>query len=175
MVTRKVWLFACQLIVLAADPHTKSVEEWRTKYEAGLKAPYIGWLSVAGLYWLKVGESTAGSAESNDVVLPRGAAKVGTFLFDGKAVKFRNPGGVVQSLRPDTSGTPDTLEIDGMRLVAIERNGKFAIRLRDSQSKMRQEYKGSVWYPINAKYKVKAKFIPHPYKRTINFADHTGK
>jgi uncharacterized protein (DUF1684 family) len=174
MVTRKLWLIACQLLVLAADPHTQSVQEWRTKYEAGLKAPYTGWLSVAGLYWLKEGESTAGAAESNDVVLPRGAAKVGTFLFDGKTVKFRNLSGAVQSLRTDTSGTPDILEIDGMRVVAIERNGKFAIRLRDAQSKMRQEYKGSVWYPINAKYKVKAKFIPHRYKRTINFADHTG-
>ena len=174
MVTRILWLFACRLLLVAADPHTQSVEEWRKKYEEGLKAPYTGWLSVAGLYWLNAGENTAGAAEGNDVVLPRGAAKVGAFLFDGGTVRFRPLTGAVQAMRTDTSGTPDVLEIDGMQLVAIERNGKFGIRLRDAQSKMRQEYTGSIWYPIRAKYKVRAKFIPHPYKRTVNFTDMTG-
>jgi len=174
MVTRIVWLIACQLLVPAADPHTQSVEEWRKKYEEGLQAPYTGWLSVAGLFWLKPGENAAGTAEGNYVVLPRGAGRVGTFLFDGKTVRFRNLSGAVTQMRTDTSGTPDVLEIDGMRLVAIERNGKFGIRLRDAQSSMRLAYKGSSWYPISAKYKVKAKFIPHPYKRTINFTDMTG-
>ena len=174
MVTRIVWLITCQLLVQAADPHTQSVEEWRKKYEEGLQAPYTGWLSVAGLYWLKPGENAAGAAEGNDVLLPRGAARVGAFLFDGKAVRFRNLAGVVQPLRTDTSGTPDMVEIDGMRLAAIERNGKFGIRLRDARSSMRLAFRGSSWYPVNAKYRVKAKFIPHPYKRTINFADMTG-
>jgi uncharacterized protein (DUF1684 family) len=174
MVTRIVWLIACQLLVLAADPHTQSVEEWRKKYEEGLKAPYTGWLSVAGLYWLKEGENTAGAAETNDVALPRGAARAGSFLFDGKVVRFRDGNGNVRPMRTDTSGTPDMLDIDGMQLVAIERNGKFAVRLRDAQSKMRREFTGTVWYPIRAQYKVRAKFIPHPYKRTVNFADHTG-
>lgn len=174
MVTRKVWLFACQLLVLAADPHTRSVEEWRRKYEEGLKAPYTGWLSVAGLYWLKEGENAVGSAESNDIVLPRGPAKAGVFLFDGKTVRWRSASGEVKPMRTDTSGSPDTLEMDRMRLVAIERNGKFAVRLRDPESKMRREFAGNAWYPISAKYQVKAKFIPHPYKRTINFTDMTG-
>ena len=174
MVTRILWLLACGLLLVAADPHTQAVEEWRKKYEEGLKAPYTGWLSVAGLYWLNPGENTAGAAEGNDVVLPRGAAKVGVFLFCGGTVRFRPLTGAVQAMRTDSSGTPDVLEIDGMRLVAIERNGKFGIRLRDAESKMRQEYTGSIWYPIRAKYKVRAKFIPHPYKRTVNFTDMTG-
>ena len=106
MVTRKVWLLAVNLLVLAADPHTQSVQEWRKKYEEGLKAPYTGWLSVAGLYWLKEGENLAGSADNNDVVLPRGPAKAGTFLFDGKTVRYRDPKGAIRSLRTDTSGTP---------------------------------------------------------------------
>jgi len=174
MVTRIAWLLACHLLVLAADPHTQSVQEWRKKYEEGLKAPYTGWLSVAGLYWLKEGVNVAGTADTNDVVLPRGPANAGAFLFEGKTVRYRNPAGALTPLRTDTSGSPDTLEIEGMRLIAIERNGKFGIRLRDPQSKMRREFTGSVWYPINAKYNIKAKFIPHPYKRTINFTDMTG-
>lgn len=174
MVRRKVWLAACQLLVLAADPHTQSVEEWRKKYEEGLRAPYTGWLSVAGLYWLKEGENSAGSAEANDIVLPRGPAKVGSFLFDGKTVRFRDPNGAIRSMRTDTSGSPDTVELDRMRLVAIERNGKFGIRLRDPESKMRREFHGTDWFPVSHLYKVSAKFIPHAHKKTINFADMTG-
>ncbi len=164
----------CQLAVLAADPHTLSVEEWRKKYEEGLKAPYTGWLSVAGLYWLKEGENLAGSAEGNDIVLPRGPAKAGAFLFDGKVVRFRDATGAVRAMRTDTSGTPDVLEIERMRLVAIERNGKFGVRLRDAESAMRREFTGFNWYPIRREFLLKAKFIPHPYPRTVNFADHTG-
>ena len=62
------------------------------------------------------------------------------FLFDGKVVRFRDGNGNVRPMRTDTSGTPDMLDIDGMQLVAIERNGKFAVRLRDAQSKMRREF-----------------------------------
>lgn len=161
-------------IVLAADAHTQSVVEWRTKYEAGLKAPYTGWLSVAGLFWLKEGTNTAGSAERNDIVLPRGPASAGEFLFDGRVVRFKDAAGQVRALRTDTSGNPDTVEIDGMRLIPIERSGKFGLRLRDAESKMRKEFQGTKWYPIRAEYFVKAKFIPHPYKKTVNFADING-
>lgn len=171
MVTRKVWLIACQLLVLAADPHTQSVEEWRKKYEAGLKAPYTGWLSVSGLFWLKEGENTAGTGDGNDVVLPRGPAKAGVFLFDGKTVRWRGASGAVQTLTPNST---EMVEVAGARLSAIERNGKYGVRLRDAESKMRKEFAGTAWYPIAAKYRVKAKFIPHAHKRTINFTDMTG-
>jgi len=171
MVTRKVWLIACQLLVLAADPHTQSVEEWRNKYEAGLKAPYSGWLSVAGLFWLKEGENTAGTGDGNDVVLPRGPAKAGVFLFDGKTVRWRGASGALTALTPNSA---EMVEVAGARLSAIERNGKYGIRMRDAESKMRKEFAGTAWYPISSKYLVKAKFIPHAYKRTINFTDMTG-
>lgn len=174
MVTRKVWPLICQLIVLSAVPYTRSVEEWRKTYEEELRAPYTGWLSVAGLTWLHQGENTVGAGEANDVALPRGAARAGVFLFDGRAVRYRDSAGAVRAMRTDSSGAPDSVEIDGMRLEAIERNGKFGIRVRDPESKMRREFRGTVWYPINAKYKVKARFLPHPYARTINFLDMTG-
>lgn len=174
MVWRIVGLAALQLAVVAADPYTRSVEEWRKNYEAGLKAPYTGWLSVAGLFWLQSGESTVGQGEGNDIVLPRGAARVGVFLFDGKIVRFRDSRGVVRIVRTDVSSSPETVEIDGMRLGVIERNGKFAVRLRDAESKMRRGFAGTKWYPIDKKYRVKARFLPHSYKRTVNFADMTG-
>ena len=165
---------AAATLVLAADTHTQSVLDWRAKYEEGLKAPYTGWLSVAGLYWLKEGVNTAGAAEANDIVLPRGPASIGAFLYDGRAVRYRNPQGQEKDMRTDAAADPDTVEIAGMRLVVIARNGKFGIRLRDPDSKMRKEFSGTRWYPVREKYRIRARFIPHPHKKTINFTDMTG-
>lgn len=162
-------LFFAALALAAADPHTASVEAWRKKYESDLRAPYTGWLSVTGLYWLKEGANTAGSAESNDVVLPRGPRSIGSFDFDGRVVRYQG-----KALRVDTSGRPDVVEIDGMRLIAIERNGKYGLRLREAESSLLKTFPGNEWYPIQGQYKVRARFIPHAYKRTINFPDVTG-
>ena len=170
MRARQIWLVLATLPLLGAGP----VEEWRKAYEEGLRAPYTGWLSVAGLFWLHSGENSVGAGEGNDVVLPRGTSKMGVFVFDGKSVVYRDTAGAARAMRTDVSGAPDTLEIDGMRLVAIERNGKFGIRLRDPESAMRKGFAGCVWYPIRAAYKVRARFIPHAYPRTVNFTDMTG-
>jgi len=162
-------MFLAALALMAADPHTAAVMEWRQKYEADLRAPYTGWLNVTGLYWLKEGANQAGSADSNDIVLPRGPRSIGSFDFDGRLVRYKG-----KALRVDTSDDPDTVEIDGMRLIAIERNGKFGLRLREASSSFLKAFPGNEWFPIRSEYKVRGKFIPHPYKRTINFPDVTG-
>jgi len=59
-------------------PYQASIEQWRQQREAGLKADG-GWLTVAGLIWLKDGVNVAGSDASSDIVLPRGPAKTGVF------------------------------------------------------------------------------------------------
>ena len=155
--------------LMAADPHTAAVEAWRAKYESDLRAPYTGWLNVTGLYWLKEGPNRAGSAESNDIVLPHGPSSIGSFDFDGRVVRYKG-----RTLRVDTSGEPDVVEIDGMRLIAIERNGHYGLRLREASSALLKAFPGNDWYPIQHAYKVRARFIPHPYKRTINFPDVNG-
>ena len=94
MVPRKIWLLLLPLALLGAE--AVSVAEWRRTYEEGLRAPYTGWLSVAGLFWLHPGVNTVGAGDGNDVVLPRGAAKLGVFDFDGKSVVYRDAAGAVR-------------------------------------------------------------------------------
>ena len=51
------WLIAMLLAgALYASDYTAGVEKWRQEREARLKAP-DGWLSVAGLTWLKPGDN----------------------------------------------------------------------------------------------------------------------
>src|SRR4051812_1004263 len=73
-----------------ATPYTSQIEAWRQEREQKLKAS-DGWLSVAGLYWLKEGENRAGSDPSYEIVLPAGRVpkRIGIIDLHGSRVSFR--------------------------------------------------------------------------------------
>src|SRR5687767_9738027 len=68
-----------------------AIEAWRAKHEADYRRDYA---SIAGLHPLKAGTNTAGSAATNDVVLPDSVpARVGTFVLTGTSVRFEPANG----------------------------------------------------------------------------------
>src|SRR5256885_15939542 len=72
----------------AQTDYTKEIEKWRQEREANLKKE-TGWLTVAGLFWLKEGVNTVGAGEKFDVRLTENfkQGKFGEIDFkDGKAV-----------------------------------------------------------------------------------------
>ncbi len=105
-------------VASAGSPYVAEIEQWRAKREERLKADG-GWLTVTGLFWLKDGPNTLGSARGNDIVLPASAPpRLGVIDFSGgKATVRVEPGVRVLSgdepvtsmeLRADTaSGGPD--------------------------------------------------------------------
>ena len=52
----------------AQTDYVKAIEKWRSDEEANLKKE-TGWLTVAGLFWLKEGINTVGAGEKFDVRL----------------------------------------------------------------------------------------------------------
>src|SRR5215467_10145373 len=88
-------LLVLTFAIAAAEvsPYEKSVEDWRQKYEAKLRAD-DGWLTVSGLFWMHEGENRFGSAPNNDVVLPSPLPPVaGHFdLHAGKTTVHVNSG-----------------------------------------------------------------------------------
>ena len=77
--------FLSFLLLANASAQQPSLTEFRASYEAKLKAPN-GYLSVAGLWWLKEGVQRAGSDSLAEIVLPtRAPAIYGAFqLKEGK-------------------------------------------------------------------------------------------
>ena len=53
---------------LAAESPVAVIEKWRAKHETDYRRD---WVTIAGLHALKPGPNTAGSATTNDIVLPR--------------------------------------------------------------------------------------------------------
>src|SRR5258708_39983341 len=67
-------------------PYQATIEQWRQQREANLKSD-SGWLTVAGLIWLKDGANSAGSDASSDIVFPRRPPPARVVDFhDGKTI-----------------------------------------------------------------------------------------
>ena len=84
----------CNIAARKPDPaHVEEVENWHKRRIEKLRRP-DGWLSLAGLYWLKNGENTFGTDPTNDLVFPEGKApgSMGSFfLKDGTVTVRINP------------------------------------------------------------------------------------
>src|SRR5438045_4062162 len=69
------------------DFHRQTIA-WQKERAKNLATPE-GWLTLEGLFWLKPGANTLGSAKSNDVVLPAPAPeKLGVIEVNGSALHF---------------------------------------------------------------------------------------
>ena len=164
----------------------QQVNDFRSTRESNLKREY-GWLSLAGLFWLKEGDNPVGSTADNPVRLPeRAPAKVGIFnLHDGQVSITKSPtvsmrinaeplGDSAAPLKVDTSGEADYLFVDGIRMGVIERAGHLAIRVWDPQNPVRRDFPGCVWYEPDATYRVSAKIEPYPEPREFMIDDIVG-
>ena len=177
---------ALAVVAAANSPYVAEVEQWRAKREERLKADG-GWLTVSGLFWLKDGANTFGSAPGDDIVLPASAPpRAGVFDFSrGKATVRVEPGVRILSgdkavtameLRADTAaGGPDVLVLGPLSLQVIERGGRYGIRLKDNESARRREFAGLKWYPVSEAHRVAARFVPHGAPKAIPIANILGQ
>ncbi len=185
-------MFLAALILTAFLPtpapdaaYQAEIEKWREAREARLKAD-DGWLTVAGLFWLKHGDNTVGTDPASDMVLPKGSApaKVGVFDFHDGVTSFQAAGVTVTLngqpatsgvLKPDSSGQPDVLSLNDLTMFVIERGERYAIRLRDKNSEMRKMFKGLKYYPPKEEYRVLGTFVPYNPPKTIPIPNILGR
>ena len=168
---RLALLCASFLLLFAAAPssYQTSIEAWRAHREENLKAK-DGWLSVAGLFWLKPGANSVGSDPTMDIALPapRCPARLGWFDLKNGVVTFRMAKGAHvlvngepaahRDLAPDTSGHPDLLQVGDFTMFVIQRGDRYGIRLKDINSEYRREFTGLHWYPVKPEYRILAKW-----------------
>ncbi len=161
-----------------ASEYQGALEQWRRQREARLKAE-DGWLTVAGLFWLKEGANRCGADPLSDIVLPAGSAplRVGTFEFRASRTVFEaQPGVKVISagqvvtrleLQADVPGPPTLLAVGDLTFQVIRRGSRFAVRLKDKNSKLRREFAGLGWFPADPAYRLQARFVRYLTPRTL--------
>lgn len=166
--------------------YREEIRKWRADYEANLKQD-DGWLTLAGLYWLKDADNCFGTGLKNEIVLPEASApeEAGCFLFhDGKIRMRVNPGAPLlvngapvaneMSLKPDSTGKPDRIRLGRLSMIAIQRGSRYGIRLWDNASAVRRDFQGPRWFPVQESYRITGKFISYPQPKMIPILNILG-
>ena len=165
-------LLAAAMLPVDPSGYQAQIEQWRQHREQSLRSEN-GWLTVAGLFWLKEGTSTMGAGAGNTFVLPAGSApeRMGTFEFHGGKTVFEAAPGVEvtvngkpagrAALAADSAGTPDVLRIGNLAMFVIQRGSRFGIRLKDKDSEILRKFTGTKWFPVAEEYRVTGKFVPY--------------
>ena len=171
-----LWL-AAGVIALTAAPvqnYLSGIKEWRADREAKLKTP-DGWLSVAGLFWLRDGESVVGSDPLSDVVLREGLRKrAGVLRVQAGTVTFEPTSGEKSVIKSDVPGPPDVVKIGSVAMTIIKRGDRTGARLKDPDAPARQNFTGCKWFPVSERWNVKAKWTAYPAPKTIKIVNVLG-
>ncbi len=157
------------------------MEAWRKQRYAALRRE-VGWLTLAGLDWLRPGVNRIGTAPDAEIVLPAGPPHAGTLtLAEGEVRADGTPDGLSIGGEPvsdlplvsDDEGKPTMLELGALRLCLIERGGRMAVRTWDTQAAARREFEGIDHWPVDPAWRVRARFEPTP-GRAIRVPDVLG-
>ncbi|HEY9465491.1 MAG TPA: FHA domain-containing protein, partial [Vicinamibacterales bacterium] len=120
---------------------TKETQDWRAQHEESYRK---NWATIAGLHFLEPGTHTAGTAATNDIVLPASAAseRIGRFVLDGDAVRFEpdarssvqidgQPVTKPRELTDDSMEEPDSIEVGAIRMVVHRSGDRRSLRVWD--------------------------------------------
>jgi uncharacterized protein (DUF1684 family) len=161
--------------------YTQSFEKWKAEMIDDLKQR---WLPLAGLFWLKPGANSFGTADDNAVVLPSGPARGGSFLLNGESVAVQvQPGTPAKidnkvvgeaALQSDITGKPTVIELGSLRMFVITRGTRIGIRVRDLNSYRVRDYKGPIFFPLDMDYRVTATFVASDGKKVIDIPNVLG-
>ena len=167
---------------LSASPGglAAETEAWRAQREQDLKSE-TGWLTVAGLAFLRPGVNTVGSDRNSDVVLPPSApSRAGRFLREGTSVWFEpEPGSGVQlSGKPVDARialTPqDRLTTGAVSFHLHESGERIGVRIRDVNSDLRRTFRGLRWFPVRESWTIDARFEAYDAPREVTVANVLG-
>ena len=165
--------------------YRQTVAEWHQEKEDVIRKEN-GWLSLAGLAWLKIGKNRAGSDPACEVVLPASApAMIGSFDHNGKSIALRTEGGQKVDvngkatdfaiLQPDISDTPSYITIGDIRMVLIQRGNRMGIRVWDNGREERRSFPARTWYDTDESFRIPARYTAYPRPKPTIFPGITGE
>ena len=175
------WIVCLLLLAACRQEHVQraatidsDVLQWRDQRRARLTSDE-GWLSLVGLYWLHDGP--------NDVTLPAHPPVTARFILQNGRVTLQ-PGSQLgvktpMVLRDDTDPNgPTIIRMGTLNFQVIKRpdvNGdRFGIRVKDSASEARKDFKGLDYFPVNPAFRIQAHFEPYQPPKKIPITNVLG-
>jgi uncharacterized protein len=169
------------------DSYKQEIQQWRSGRLDRLTAPG-GWLSLAGLEWLKDGPNRIGSAADNDIVLTVGPAHLGVAnlahsgevhlvldhdsgaLIDGKPAHEAT---LVDDVKAGDA-TPTTVSFGTASFYLIDRDGRKGLRVKDSDAPSRKHFLGIDSFPIDPSWRIEATWVPAAPGATLEMGTVIG-
>lgn len=148
------------------------IADWRAKRLASLTSD-TGWLTPVALYWLRDGSNSFGRSPQQAFSLDDAAlaADTGAFVLqdghvryvahDSRAMTYLGTPVTRLDLVSDAAGKPTELIAGSLHFMLIERSGHLGIRVRDSVSPNRVQFKGLQYFPLRADWHMQAHFEPY--------------
>ncbi len=169
------------------DPaYRAELETWRAEREAKLRRPH-GWLSLAGLHWLREGEQDFGREEGLPIRLPEpyGPLVAGTILVNGESVSVRpapdsglriDGRELTEPIEIDTSAEGDRhiLTLGELLFYVIRRGDRFAVRVKDPHNPARVNFEGLRWFEPDENLRIAASWEPFAEPRRLSVPNVTG-
>ncbi|HXI62459.1 MAG TPA: DUF1684 domain-containing protein, partial [Pyrinomonadaceae bacterium] len=170
-----------------ANTYANEIEQWQKQRLADLKSE-DGWLTLAGLFWLKEGHNKLGSDKSDDIVLAKEkiGAESADFLLTKGGVQFatRPNSGFTVAGKPvtqlelksdeDGAGSPTVLQLGSLTFQIIKRGEKLGLRVKDKQNPDRLNFQGTQFYPTDLKWRIEAQFVPYNPPKTVSITNVLG-
>jgi uncharacterized protein (DUF1684 family) len=168
----------------AGDAYREEIDRWHQKRIESLKNPE-GYLSLVGLFPLAAGENRFGSDADNAMVFPAGApARAGVFVLEegivrvdvAEGVEVTTDDALVTSavLKSDADGNPTVLAMGSLRFYVIDRSGNLYIRLKDTENELIDHFEGIDRYPVDAAWRIEARFEPYDPPKPIRIPNMVG-
>ncbi len=145
---------------------------WRAQRLASLTSE-TGWLTPIALYWLKDGENSFGRAPTQAFAVDDAAlvADTGAFVLTNGRVRYVAHGSTAMTylgkpvssleLVSDANEKPTELVAGSLHFMLIDRAGHLGIRVRDSVSPNRLQFKGLQYFPFRDDWHIQARFEPY--------------
>jgi len=174
---------------VAAPPETGDesarIADWRATRLASLTSE-TGWLTPIALYWLREGENSFGRAADRAFSLDDAAlaADTGAFILTAghvryvahasKAMTYLGTPVTSLDLLSDADEKPTEMIAGSLHFMLIERAGHLGIRVRDSVSPNRLQFKGLQYFPVRADWHIHAHFEPYVPEHHISIVNILG-
>jgi uncharacterized protein (DUF1684 family) len=180
-----VGMLLAAAVGLRAGNYEEDLNAERSARVQRLTAP-DGWLSLIGLHFLAACDNTLGSAADNQIVLAAGPARLGNVAVDasGRARLQVTPGVDVRvngapvlatELGDGRTGRPVTVTCGTVSFFVIERGGRLALRVRDTESRRRQQFAGIEYYPTDPTWRIEAAWEPYERPREVPIKNILGQ
>jgi len=166
------------------EAYLREHQQWQEKRISNLTSEN-GWLNLAGLFWLREGLNTIGSDQSNSIIFPGSAPQfIGSLqLADGQILftshyncqVFEGDEAVTNiEMMADRTGQPTLLKTGSYGWFIIQRDERFAIRLRDYEHPDLAGFHGIESFPADPAWRVIAQFIEFREPLTLSIPNVMG-